>query len=47
VAVSAIARKPGISQRELADCLHVAPPTVANMLKSLEKAGFVERRLTR
>jgi len=26
VAVSAIARKPGISQRELADCLHVALP---------------------
>lgn len=45
VAVSAIARKPGISQRELADCLHVAPPTVANMLKSLEKAGFVEKKI--
>jgi len=45
VAVSAIARKPGISQRELADCLHVAPPTVANMLKSLEKAGFVEKKV--
>jgi len=45
VALAAIARKPGISQRELADFMHVAPPTVANMLKSLERAGFVERKV--
>ena len=34
----------GISQRELADELHVAPPSVSRMLQNMERAGLVERR---
>ena len=34
----------GISQRDLADVLHVARPTVTRMLQGMEKAGLVERR---
>lgn len=34
----------GISQRELAEKMHVAPPTVTHMLKRLEKAGLVVRK---
>lgn len=32
------------TQRELADRLHSAPPTVAASLKALERQGYVERR---
>ena len=34
----------GVSQRDLADMLHVARPTVTRMLQTMEKAGLVERR---
>jgi DNA-binding MarR family transcriptional regulator len=39
-----ISQEPGISQRNLAEKLHVAPPTVTHMLQKLEKAGFIVRR---
>lgn len=32
------------SQRELADLLHISPATIATSLKSLERAGYVERQ---
>jgi DNA-binding MarR family transcriptional regulator len=34
----------GITHSELADRLHVRPATISNMIKRMEKAGFVERR---
>lgn len=34
----------GVTQREVAHMLHVAPPTVSKMLSAMEKAGLVERR---
>ena len=34
----------GITQRDLADALHVARPTVSRMLQAMEKAGAIERR---
>jgi MarR family transcriptional regulator, organic hydroperoxide resistance regulator len=34
----------GSAQRDLADMLHVARPTVTKMLQGMEKAGLVERR---
>ncbi len=39
-----ISHKEGISQRELAECLHVKPPTVAVTVKRLEKADVIYRR---
>ena len=39
-----LARADGISQRDLAEMLHVSRPTVTNMLQTMEKAGTVERR---
>jgi DNA-binding MarR family transcriptional regulator len=35
----------GIVQRDLAEALHVARPTVTKMLNSMEKAGLVRRRV--
>ena len=32
------------TQKELADRLHIAPPTIAASLKSLERQGYVARR---
>jgi DNA-binding MarR family transcriptional regulator len=34
----------GITQRDLAKALYVAPPTLTKMLHSMEKAGLVRRR---
>jgi DNA-binding MarR family transcriptional regulator len=34
----------GATHSELAEKLHVQPATITNMLKRMEKAGFVERR---
>jgi len=34
----------GITQRDLADALHLARPTVSKMLQAMQKAGVVERR---
>ena len=39
-----INQNPGISQRDLAEKMHVAPPTVTLMLQKLEKAGLVIRK---
>lgn len=39
-----ISHKEGISQRELAECLHVKPPTVAVTVKRLEMADVLYRR---
>lgn len=33
------------SQRELAQALHVSPATIATSLKSLERLGYVEKRV--
>lgn len=35
----------GITQRDLADALHLARPTVTKMLQAMEKAGAIERRV--
>lgn len=43
-AIKAIIRRPGMSQRELADELHIQRATVTIMLQKMEKAGFVDRR---
>lgn len=40
----ALAREDGLSQRELAQRLHVAGPTVSVMLGKMEAAGVVTRR---
>jgi DNA-binding MarR family transcriptional regulator len=34
----------GISQRELAQALHITPPTATNTLQRMERNGWVERR---
>jgi DNA-binding MarR family transcriptional regulator len=34
----------GATQRDVARMLHVAPPTVSKMLRTMERAGLVERR---
>jgi MarR family transcriptional regulator, organic hydroperoxide resistance regulator len=39
----AISTNDGISQRDLADQLHLARPTVSIMLQSLEKSGLIEK----
>lgn len=38
-----IERKPGLSQRELADRFHIKPATVTNMLQRMEKSGLIRR----
>ena len=42
--LKALYEKEGMSQRELADMLHIKPPTVAVSIKRMEKNGFIERR---
>lgn len=42
--MKALDRKEGMSQRELADILHIKPPTVAVSIKRMEKNGFIERK---
>jgi DNA-binding MarR family transcriptional regulator len=44
ICLRSLAAHDGITQRDLADALHLSPPTVSKMLKGLEKAGVVERR---
>ena len=39
-----LAHHDGIAQRDLAEALHIAPPTLSRMLQSMEKNGLVERR---
>jgi len=44
VCLNILARHDGISQRALAEAMHVAPPTLSRMLRSMEGVGLVERR---
>ena len=37
-------REDGITQMQLTECLNCEPPTVTNMVKTLEKKGFVYRK---
>jgi DNA-binding MarR family transcriptional regulator len=39
-----LAAHDGITQRDLADALHLSRPTVSKMLKGMERAGDIERR---
>lgn len=39
----ALGARAGMSQRELAEMVHLAPPTVTAMLQKMEKAGLIER----
>lgn len=38
-----IERNPGLSQRELADRIHIKPATVTIMLQRMEKSGLIRR----
>lgn len=38
-----LAKEGGLSQREIAQKLHVKPPTVAVSIKRMENAGFLEK----
>lgn len=40
-----LAKHDGMTQRDLADLLHVSRPTVTVMLQKMEKAGLIERRV--
>jgi DNA-binding MarR family transcriptional regulator len=39
-----IAANDGIAQRDLAEAMHIAAPTLSRMLRTMEKDGYVERR---
>ena len=39
-----IIKEPGMSQRELADRLHIQRATATVMLQKMEKAGYIDRR---
>ena len=43
-AMKDIIRFPGLSQRELADRLHIQRATATVMLQKMEKAGYIDRR---
>ena len=43
-ALRVIIRSPGMSQRELADALHIQRATATVMLQKMEKAGYIDRR---
>jgi DNA-binding MarR family transcriptional regulator len=43
-AMKIIIRTPGMSQRELADKLHIQRATATVMLQKMEKAGYIDRR---
>lgn len=40
----ALEKNDGLSQREIADILKIAPPTITVMLKRMEKAGLISRK---
>jgi len=44
ICLNILARHDGIAQRDLAEAMHVAAPTLSRMLRSMESAGLVERR---
>lgn len=43
-ALRMVIRYPGMSQRELADQLHIQRATATVMLQKMEKAGYIDRR---
>lgn len=43
-AMRVVIRHPGMSQRELADRLHIQRATATVMLQKMEKAGYIDRR---
>jgi DNA-binding MarR family transcriptional regulator len=43
-ALKSILRAPGMSQRELADALHIQRATATVMLQKMEKSGYIDRR---
>ena len=43
-AMKDIIRTPGLSQRELADKLHIQRATATVMLQKMEKSGYIDRR---
>jgi len=43
--IKALTEHDGITQRDIAELLHVARPTVTVMLQKMETAGLVERRV--
>lgn len=43
-AMRVVIRNPGMSQRELADHLHIQRATATVMLQKMEKAGYIDRR---
>lgn len=43
-AIRVIIRHPGLSQRELADKLHIQRATATVMLQKMERAGYIDRR---
>lgn len=43
-AMKVVIRFPGLSQRELADKLHIQRATATVMLQKMEKAGYIDRR---
>lgn len=43
-ALKVIIHSPGMSQRELADALHIQRATATVMLQKMEKAGYIDRR---
>ena len=54
ICLNVLARHDGIAQRDLAEAMHVAPPTLSRMLRSMETGrprrasrGRVDQRLTR
>jgi DNA-binding MarR family transcriptional regulator len=44
ICLRVLAEREGISQRDLAERLHLSRPRVTTMLQSLERTGMVERR---
>ncbi len=46
-AMRVIIRFPGLSQRELADKLHIQRATATVMLQKMERAGYIDRRSDR
>jgi DNA-binding MarR family transcriptional regulator len=44
IALALLSQQEGLSQRDLAEILHLSPPRVSMILRSLEKSGAVTRR---
>jgi len=42
--ISLLGRNPGMSQREIADKLHIKPPTVTVSIRRMEKTGFITKK---